>query len=64
MEPPSRTNPAADCIRRCRHRRSGEQITAGRFRLEDKYRLTKEDILPGAGIMRSLDPGAVVTVKD
>jgi len=41
-----------------------EQIKAGRFRLADKYTLTKEDMRPGTGILRSLDPGAVVTVKD
>jgi len=41
-----------------------EQIKAGKFRLADKYTLTKEDLRPGTGILRSLDPGAVVTVKD
>lgn len=41
-----------------------EQIKAGRLRLEDKYTLTKEDVRPGTGIMRSLDAGAVVSVKD
>lgn len=41
-----------------------QQIKDGRFTLADKYTLTKEDILPGTGIMRSLDPGAVLTVKD
>ncbi len=41
-----------------------EQIKAGKFRLADKYTLTKEDMRPGTGILRSLDPGAVVTVKD
>jgi len=39
-------------------------IKDGKFTLADKYTLTKEDILPGTGIMRSLDPGAVLTVKD
>jgi len=41
-----------------------EQIKAGRFRLADKYTLTKEDVLPGTGILQRLDPGAVITVKD
>ncbi len=41
-----------------------EQIKAGRLRPEDKYTLTREDMRPGTGVMRSLDPGAVVTVKD
>jgi beta-lactamase class A/uncharacterized membrane protein len=41
-----------------------QQIKDGRFTLADKYTLTKEDVLPGTGIMRSLDPGAVLTVKD
>ncbi len=41
-----------------------EQIKAGKLRLGDKYTLTKEEMLPGTGIMRSLDPGAVLTVKD
>jgi beta-lactamase class A len=41
-----------------------EQIKAGRFGLADKYTLTKEDMLPGTGILRSLDAGALVSVKD
>ncbi len=41
-----------------------QQIKDGKFTLADKYTLTKEDILPGTGIMRSLDSGAVLTVKD
>ena len=41
-----------------------EQIKAGKFSLSDKYTLTAQDQLPGTGILRSLDPGAVVTVKD
>lgn len=40
------------------------QINEGRFALTDKYTLTKDDILPGTGIMRSLDPGDTFTVKD
>lgn len=41
-----------------------EQIKAGKFSLTDKYTLAKEDILPGTGVMRSLDPGDTFTVKD
>ena len=41
-----------------------EQIKAGEMSLAQKYTLAKEDILPGTGILRSLDPGAVLTLKD
>ena len=41
-----------------------EQVRAGRFALADKYILAREDVLPGTGVLRSLDPGAVVTVRD
>jgi beta-lactamase class A len=41
-----------------------EQIKAGRFKLTDKYTLVAEDIRPGTGTLRSMDPGAVMTVKD
>lgn len=41
-----------------------QQIKDGRFTLADKYTLTREDVLPGTGIMRNLDPGAVFSVKD
>jgi beta-lactamase class A len=41
-----------------------EQIKAGTFTLADKYTLTQEDVRPGTGVLRSLDVGAVVTVKD
>ena len=41
-----------------------EQIKAGRFALTDKYTLTTADILPGTGVMRSLDPGDVFTIRD
>ncbi len=41
-----------------------EQIKAGRFRLEDRYTLVKEDMIGGTGVIRSFDPGAVLTVKD
>jgi beta-lactamase class A/uncharacterized membrane protein len=41
-----------------------QQIKDGKFALTDKYTLTAADVLPGTGVMRSLDPGAVLTVKD
>ncbi len=41
-----------------------EQVKAGKFSLSDKYTLAREDILPGTGVLRSLEPGAVVTIKD
>ena len=41
-----------------------QQIKDGTFALTDKYTLMKEDILPGTGVMRSLDPGDTFTVKD
>ena len=41
-----------------------EQIKAGTFKLTDQYTLVTEDIRPGTGVIRSLDPGAVLTVKD
>jgi beta-lactamase class A len=40
------------------------QIEAGKFSLEDKITLKESDKRPGTGIIRSLDPGAVLTVKD
>lgn len=41
-----------------------EQVKAGKFKLTDKYTLVGEDIRPGTGTLRSMDPGAVMTVKD
>ncbi len=41
-----------------------QQIKDGKFALTDRYTLAKEDILPGTGVMRSLDPGDTFTVKD
>jgi beta-lactamase class A len=41
-----------------------EQIKAGKLSLSEKYTLTADDVRPGTGIMRSLDAGAVVTLKD
>ena len=41
-----------------------QQIKAGKMALNDKYTLSKGDMRPGTGILRSLDPGDVLTVKD
>ncbi len=41
-----------------------EQIRAGEFALTDRYTLAEADVLPGTGILRRLDPGAEVSVKD
>lgn len=41
-----------------------EQIKAGKFRLTDAYTLAKTDVVSGTGILRSLDAGATITVKD
>lgn len=41
-----------------------EQIKAGKFSLADRYTLAPEDVLPGTGLLRQMEPGAVVTVKD
>jgi beta-lactamase class A len=41
-----------------------EHVKAGRFKLSDTYTLAKQDVLPGTGVLRSLDPGAVISVKD
>jgi beta-lactamase class A len=41
-----------------------EQINAGKFKLTDKYTLAPEDVRPGTGTLRSMDPGAVMTLKD
>jgi beta-lactamase class A len=40
------------------------QIEAGKFSLDDKITLKDSDKRPGTGIIRSLDPGAVLTIKD
>lgn len=40
------------------------QIEAGKFKLTDQYTLKEADKRPGTGIIRSLDPGAVLTIKD
>jgi beta-lactamase class A len=41
-----------------------EQIKAGKFALSDKYTFAAEESRGGTGIIRSLQPGAVLTVKD
>lgn len=41
-----------------------QQVKAGRIALDTRYTVTKEDALPGTGVLRSLDPGATVTVRD
>lgn len=41
-----------------------QQVKDGTIALDTRYTVTKDDMLPGTGILRSLDPGATVTVKD
>jgi beta-lactamase class A len=41
-----------------------QQVKDGTIALDSRYTVTKEDLLPGTGVLRSLDPGAVVTVRD
>jgi len=40
------------------------QIEAGKFSLDDKITLKESDKRPGTGIIRSLDAGAILTIKD
>lgn len=40
------------------------QIEAGRFALTDRVTLKESDKRPGTGVIRSLDPGASLTIKD
>jgi beta-lactamase class A len=40
------------------------QLEAGKFTLADKVTLKESDKRPGTGVIRSLDPGAVLTIKD
>lgn len=40
------------------------QIEAGQFSLQDRLTLQETDKLPGTGILRSLDAGATITIKD
>lgn len=41
-----------------------DQVKAGTLRWSDRYTLARDDILPGTGVLRSLEPGAVVSLKD
>ena len=41
-----------------------EQIKAGKFQLTDSYTYAAADMRSGTGVIRSLEPGAVLTVKD
>src|SRR6195256_1477009 len=41
-----------------------EQIKAGKFALTDKYTYADADTRGGTGVIRSLSPGDVLTVKD
>ena len=41
-----------------------EQIKAGKLALTDKYTYAEADMRGGTGVIRSLAPGAVLTVKD
>lgn len=41
-----------------------QQVKDGRLSLGTRYTVTSEDMLPGTGVLRSLDPGASVTVRD
>ena len=40
------------------------QMEAGRFALTDRVIIKESDMRPGTGVLRSLDPGATVTIKD
>jgi beta-lactamase class A len=40
------------------------QMEAGRFALTDRVIVKETDMRPGTGVLRSLDPGATVTIKD
>src|SRR5579884_1537185 len=40
------------------------QIEAGKFRLEDRIEVKESDKRPGTGIIRSLDAGVPLTIKD
>jgi beta-lactamase class A len=40
------------------------QIEAGKFSLRDRYTLKEVDKRPGTGVIRSMDEGAVLTIKD
>ena len=40
------------------------QVEAGKIRLDDRYTLKDEDRRPGTGVIRTLDAGASLTIKD
>lgn len=40
------------------------QIDAGKFKIEDRLTLRKEDKRPGTGVIRSLDEGIAFTIHD
>ena len=40
------------------------QVKEGKLKFSDSYTVAKEDVRPGTGVLRSLDPGTVVTLKD
>jgi beta-lactamase class A len=40
------------------------QVEAGKFKLDDRYTLKDEDKRPGTGVIRTLDAGASLTIKD
>jgi beta-lactamase class A len=41
-----------------------EQVKSGKLKLTDKYTLAEDDIRPGTGTLKMMDPGAVMTLKD
>lgn len=41
-----------------------EQVKAGKLRLTDQIELTKENQVPGSGVLSMMDPGLKLTVKD
>ena len=41
-----------------------EQVKAGKIKLSDPVELTKENQVPGSGVLGMLDPGLKLTVKD
>jgi len=40
------------------------QVEAGTIKLDDRYTLKDEDKRPGTGVIRTLDPGASLSIKD
>src|SRR5450432_163944 len=40
------------------------QLEAGKFKLTDRVPYTAESMRPGTGVIRSLDPGVLLTIKD